>query len=109
MIRARCKQDIERIAKELDKIAREEFNTEAEHKIIRVDHADYRYRVKTKKMFWGDYLYQTVLNLDYSTVKDNICPEPKKSAVGMARKKAYYSIWASLHEFQNYCEMRGHK
>ena len=89
LIRARCKHDLCRLAVKLDDYC-------DESKILEIEHADYRYRMKVKKVAWSQYLVDYALNLDYSNVKDNIIPKED-----FERKDAYYRVWEAMYRWQS--------
>lgn len=91
MIRARAKQDLVRMLKALRSISRRDIPKNSA--ILKLDYADYRYRVKLKKALWALYCKHAAYTIDYSTVKDNICPDKD-------RKPFYYQIWNALWTWQ---------
>ena len=89
MIRSRCKDDLTRLAKKLHG-----YSDESE--ILRIKHADYRYRMKITKSNWADYLVNCAHDIDYANVKNNILPTDDD-----LRQEAYYHVWTVLYQWQS--------
>ena len=95
MIRARCKDDLRNLAKKL-------YGFCDDSQILKIQHADYRYRMKVSKALWSEYLAESALDLDYSNVKDSIIPENDYE-----RHEAYYQVWHALYHWQSTIESSG--
>lgn len=95
MIRARCKDDLHNLAKKL-------FGFCDESQILKIQHADYRYRMKVTKVLWSEYLTECALDLDYPNVKDYIIPEGD-----YRRHDAYFQVWQTLYRWQSDIESNG--
>ena len=81
MVRARRREDIERLAERLG--ATVEFTP----------NADYAFRITVPKAGYADYLHAAVMNLDYPNFK-SAC------ARHGARARAYMDVWTVMHRFQ---------
>jgi len=95
MIRARCRQDLERMLKRLYGAQYERLKLG--DGIIELDHADYRYRYKLPRQDWVIYVADAADKIIYPTVKDNINPHDRRHNL---RHKALYSIWHALSHMQ---------
>jgi len=91
MVRARCKQDLERLAGQLESKRR--------FKILKTKAADYRYRMKTPKSLWVYYCARVAVGIDYSNVKSTI-------ARFGTRHDAYMNVWHDLYDWQSELESR---
>ena len=89
MIRARCRDDLVRLAKKIKGYIDDKD-------ILEFDIADYQYRMKVDKNLWADYLRQSALDIDYSNVKDSIIQFKDRP-----RQDAYYQIWTTLYRWQS--------
>ncbi|MBL7178907.1 MAG: hypothetical protein ABIK98_05300 [Pseudomonadota bacterium] len=89
MIRSRCKDDLIRLSKKL-------YGYCDETKIVEMEYADYRFRMKIKKHMWSNYLTNCAMDIDYASVKDNIVP-----AKDDLRKDVYYQVWIALYRWQS--------
>ena len=83
MVRARLREDIERLAAAT--------NTPAESVMATPD-ADYAYRLKLSKHVWADYVYHAGLDIDY--------PNFKAACAKGARGHAYAQVWAAMYDLQ---------
>lgn len=95
MIRARCRDDLINLGKKL-------YGFCDESKIIKIEHADYRFRMKLTRVLWSEYLSECALDLDYPNVKDHIIPEGDYK-----RHNAYFVIWQALFHWQSEIESHG--
>ena len=84
MIRARKRIDLENLSK---------HNIKGE--IIKIDHADYRYRMPVKRQSWSSYLSAYTENLEYSNFKNTLSHKDK------SRHDAYFKCWDAMYTFQN--------
>ena len=89
MVRARCREDLVRLAKKMKGYLNDKD-------IVEFDISDYKYRMKVDKNLWADYLRQSALDIDYSNVKASIIPLADKP-----RQTAYYDIWTALYRWQS--------
>jgi hypothetical protein len=80
MVRARWRKDLVRLADRLG----------LKKKILAINHADYQYRMKVRRLVWADYCCQAALGVDYSNVKGTIAQGDKK------RSRAYMDAWGAL-------------
>jgi len=85
MVRARLRKDLVRLAKVVGLKGKD---------ILRIDHADYRYRLKLPKDFWVSYLARKAEGIDYPNFKNTV---PAKDH---ARHEAYMGCWAALRRWQ---------
>ena len=88
MIRARCREDLVRLAKKMKGYLDDKD-------IAEFDIADYRFRMKVNKNLWADYMRQSALDIDYANVKESIAPKTDKP-----RQNAYFDVWTTLYRWQ---------
>ena len=81
MVRARCREDIERLA---DKLAAE---------VVHTPDADYAYRVTVSKAAFANYIQAAVMDLDYPNFKD-------ACAGHGTRARAYMDVWSAMRRLQ---------
>jgi hypothetical protein len=85
MVRARCRDDLERLA--------ERIRVEAE--ILELGRADYRFRMQIPNKRWGHYLRQAGEAIDYPNFKHTVrVSDPR-------RLKAYMGCWSALRRWQD--------
>jgi len=94
--RARVRLDLERLQAWCKKNGLDKGQN-----ILKIDHADYRYRVIMPKDTWAKYAFTMAAEIDYPTVKDNIVPSNES-----VRKNAYYGVWNELYSWQDLAEQR---
>ena len=88
LVRARCKEDIEKLGTLLrDKL---KFNG----KIIESPKADYAYRMIVPRETWASFMASTAMELDYGNFKDTI---PIKDHL---RHDAYFDCWKVMYDWQ---------
>ncbi len=81
MVRARCREDIERLADKLDA------------EVVHTPNADYAYRITVLKSAFAEYMRDAVMDLDYLNFKD--------ACAGYgARSRAYMDVWSAMHRLQ---------
>ena len=81
MVRARCREDIERLAKSLGA------------EVVHTPNADYAYRITVSKAAFADYMRDAVMDLDYSNFKD-------ACAGHGTRSRAYMDVWSAMRRLQ---------
>ena len=86
MVRARCREDLERF---LDRAGLKD------NEIVKVDHADYRYRTKVGREAWALYVATMAINIHYTNVKGIIA-----HIGGHGRRDAYMRVWEALYNWQ---------
>ena len=84
MVRARRKDDLERLLKTIG----------SDTAIISTPKADYAFRVIIPVEAWAQYLYDSAMGIDYSNFKDASCKGDH------ARHEAYMDCWAALLRLQ---------
>jgi hypothetical protein len=94
MVRARCRMDLVRMLRRL-------YGAQAKRSglvldIIELSYADYRYRYKLPHKDWVIYVGRMAAEIDYATVKDNICPDKSR-----ARHEAMYGCWTEMCVMQD--------
>ena len=82
MIRARCREDIERLA---DCLGAD---------VVHTPNADYAYRVTVQKSIFADYMKDAVMDLDYPNFKD-------ACAGHGTRARAYMNVWSAMRRLQD--------
>lgn len=85
MVRARCRDDLERLA--------ESLRLEAE--ILELEDADYRFRMQVPMKRWGHYLRQTGEAIDYPNFKHTVRVDDPQ------RTRAYMGCWDALRRWQH--------
>jgi hypothetical protein len=85
MVRARCREDLERLKKRL----------KTSGDIIKLEHADYRYRLSISREKVIQYLSRYVSKLKYSNYK-NTLPTTERD-----RHDAYFKCWKALNDYQH--------
>lgn len=88
LVRTRCKEDIEFLAKALEE--KHSFKG----KILSTPRADYGFRMVVPKESWAAYLTNLVMDLDYGNFKDTI---PENDSL---RHAAYLTSWRAMFDFQ---------
>jgi hypothetical protein len=88
LVRARLKEDLERLAAKLDIPA---------SKIVETPKADYRYRLVANAKAFSQYLADEALAIDYDNFKASL---PHNTTADIKRSKAYISVWSALYELQ---------
>lgn len=83
MVRARLREDIERLADALG-FSRAD--------IMATPDADYAYRLKVGKQVWADYMYRSALDIDY--------PNFKAACAKGERGHAYARVWSAMYDLQ---------
>jgi hypothetical protein len=94
MVRARCKDDLKRMLQRLH--GKQCDRLKLDDGILDIKHADYRFRTKLLKRDWMYYVSIMAMEIDYSTVKDNLCPDHYKE-----RGDAMYECWGGMLRFQD--------
>lgn len=84
-VRARCRQDLERLL----------FKIGSEAEILEIGHADYRWRAIIPRVAWAEYVENEALNIDYDNFKNAALAD-----MDSARSEAYHATWAAMHGFQ---------
>jgi len=85
MVRARCKDDLLKLCEHLD----------LPSEIIKLEDADYRWRIKMSRYDWARYVFECAEGLGYPNFKDTI---PFWEAM---RHRAYHECWAALMRWQD--------
>jgi hypothetical protein len=88
LVRARCKDDIEK----LKGLLSDKFNFSG--KVINSPKADYAYRMIVPRDIWAAFMARTAMELDYDNFKDTI---PNKDHL---RHEAYFRCWEAMYEWQ---------
>jgi hypothetical protein len=83
MIRARVRNDLERLKGKIDA-----------GDIIEIENADYLYRMPANRHDVGRYLSEQVIAMDYDNFKNTVEFEDH------ARHRAYMSVWGSMRDLQ---------
>jgi hypothetical protein len=82
MVRARCREDIERLAERLGA------------EVVQTPDADYAYRITLSKQAFADYMRDAVMDLDY--------PNFKSACAGHGtRARAYMNVWSAMRRLQD--------
>jgi hypothetical protein len=89
LVRARCKEDIEKLIKKLSQTYN--FNG----KVIESPKADYAYRMIVPREIWAAFMSRTAIELDYDNFKNTI---PSKDHL---RHDAYFKCWEIMCCWQN--------
>jgi hypothetical protein len=85
MVRARLREDVERLAIATGTPANEIRDT---------PDGDYAHRLKLKKQIWADYMQRSALDIDYPNFKD-ACAKGKRS-------RAYADVWMAMYRLQEH-------
>jgi len=88
LVRARCREDIQRLAKKLSKDYKFKGN------IIESPNADYAYRMIVPRTILATFMAKTIEKLDYDNFKATI---PRKDHL---RHDAYFDCWEAMYNWQ---------
>jgi hypothetical protein len=86
MVRARLREDIERLA---------EATGSPVSDVMATPDADYAFRLKLSKQAWADYMHRSALDIDY--------PNFKNAALSLGedeRSRAYHDVWSAMYRLQ---------
>lgn len=92
MVRARVREDLERLVKAIDGPTLEPLELE----ILESKRADYRYRVVMPRGHWVAYVANAAMDIDYTNVKDTLAP----TKTDPVRHGAMMKVWSAMYALQ---------
>lgn len=88
LVRARCKEDMERLREKLSQT----YNFKGT--VIDSPKADYAYRMIVPREIWASFMASTAMELEYDNFKNTI---PSSDTL---RHDAYFDCWEAMYHWQ---------